>query len=175
MPEFEQVLRNPLYKTPEIALINAGKCSVALGDRRRTPTNIFRRALAASPGNPPAAYNLALLAYRESRVGEARAWMRPVMQQAAPPPEALYLGMCIERKQGDREAERVVRVAAAQPLARFAGGQGDRRRSVRVTETIDVRERRERAREPRDPARRARRCARRARRRDCRSTPSRSN
>lgn len=105
MPEFEQVLRDPLYKSPEIALINAGKCSVALGQTKNAD-EFFRRALTASPGNATAAYNLALLAYRESRVGEARAWMRPVMQQAAPPPEALYLGMCIERKQGDREAER---------------------------------------------------------------------
>ena len=31
--------------------------------------------------------------------------MRPVMQQTSPPPEALYLGVCIERKQGDRQAE----------------------------------------------------------------------
>ena len=105
MPEFEQVLRDPLYKSPEIALINAGKCSVALGQTKNAD-EFLRRALTASPGNATAAYNLALLAYRESRVGEARAWMRPVMQQAAPPPEALYLGMCIERKQGDREAER---------------------------------------------------------------------
>jgi type IV pilus assembly protein PilF len=105
MPELQQVLRDPLYKTPEIALINAGKCSVVLGQTKEAD-DYFRRALTASPGNPTAAYNLALLAYREARVGEARAWMRPVMQQAVPPPEALYLGMCIERKQGDREAER---------------------------------------------------------------------
>jgi type IV pilus assembly protein PilF len=105
MPEFEQVLKDPLYRTPEIALINAGKCSIALGQTKNAD-EFFRRALTASPGNATAAYNLALLAYRESRVGEARAWMRPVMQQAAPPPEALFLGMCIERKQGDREAER---------------------------------------------------------------------
>jgi type IV pilus assembly protein PilF len=105
LPEFEQVLRDPLYKTPEIALINAGKCSVALGQGPNADA-YFRRALAASPGNPVAAYNLALLAYRDSRAGEARAWMRPVMQQQSPPAEALYLGVCIERKQGDREAER---------------------------------------------------------------------
>jgi type IV pilus assembly protein PilF len=105
MPEFERVIKDPLYKTPEIALINAGKCSVALGQTKNAE-DYFRRALSASPGNPTAAYNLALLAYRESRVGEARAWMRPVMQQSVPPPEALYLGLCIERKQGDREAAR---------------------------------------------------------------------
>ncbi|MEO8536032.1 MAG: type IV pilus biogenesis/stability protein PilW [Betaproteobacteria bacterium] len=105
MPEFEQVLRDPLYKTPEIALINAGKCSAALGDGK-SADDYLRRALTASPGNPVAAYNLALLAYRERRVGEARAWMRAVMQQASPSAEALYLGMCIERRQNDREAER---------------------------------------------------------------------
>ncbi len=27
------------------------------------------------------------------------------MQQTNPPPEALYLGVCIERKLGDRQAE----------------------------------------------------------------------
>jgi type IV pilus assembly protein PilF len=47
-----------------------------------------------------------LIAYRDKRNGEARAWMRPVMQQASPSAEALYLGACIERRQGDREAER---------------------------------------------------------------------
>jgi type IV pilus assembly protein PilF len=105
MPEFEMVLRDPLYKTPEVALINAGKCSAALGESKNAD-EYFRRALTASPGNPIAAYNLALLAYRESRFGEARAWMRPVMQQPVPPPASLYLGMCIERRQGDHEAER---------------------------------------------------------------------
>jgi type IV pilus assembly protein PilF len=105
MPEFEQVLKDPLYRTPEIALINAGKCSAALGQTKNAE-DYLRRALGASPGNPIAAYNLALLAYRDARFGEARAWMRPVMQQAAPSPDALYLGACIERKQGDREAER---------------------------------------------------------------------
>jgi type IV pilus assembly protein PilF len=104
IPEFEQAIRNPLYKTPEIALINAGKCSVTLGDRAKAET-YFRQAMTVSPNNPIAAYNLALLSYRENKFDEARAWMRPVMQQQAAPPEALYLGMCIERKQGDRQAE----------------------------------------------------------------------
>jgi type IV pilus assembly protein PilF len=105
LPEFEQVLKDPLYRSPEIALINAGKCSAALGDTK-SAENYLRRALSASPGNPIAAYNLALIAYRDKRNGEARAWMRPVMQQQSPSPAALYLGACIERRQGDREAER---------------------------------------------------------------------
>ncbi len=105
LPEFEQVLRDPLYKHSEIALINAGKCSAALGDVQKAD-DYLRRALAVSPGNPIASYNLALLSYRAQSYGEARAWMRQVMRQASPPPEALWLGMCIERKGGDRDSER---------------------------------------------------------------------
>ena len=104
IPEFEAALRDPLYKSPEIALINAGKCTAALGDNKKAD-EYLRRAMTASPGNPIAAYNLALLAYRESRLDDARGWMRPVMRDATPRPEALYLGMCIERKGGDKQAE----------------------------------------------------------------------
>ena len=102
--EFEQAVRDPLYRTPEIAYINAGKCSVAMRETKQAD-EYFRRALTASPNNAIAAYNLALLAYREARIDDARYWMRPVMQQAAPRPEALWLGMCIERKGGDKQTE----------------------------------------------------------------------
>jgi type IV pilus assembly protein PilF len=104
IPEFEAAVRNPLYKTPEIALINAGRCSAAYGDVR-TAESYYRRALQAAPNNPTATYGLALLAYKEARLDDARGWMKPVMLQTNPPPEALFLGMCIERKQGDRNAE----------------------------------------------------------------------
>ena len=104
IPEFEAALRDPLYRSPEIALINAGKCSAVLGENKKAD-EYLRRALGASPGNSIAAYNLALLAYREARLDDARSWMRPVMRDGSPRPEALYLGMCIERKQGDRQAE----------------------------------------------------------------------
>ena len=102
--EFEAALRNPLYRTPEIALINAGKCSVEAGDNAAAD-QYLRRALVLKPGNPVAAYNLALLSYRNNRLEESRALMRFVMAQNPPPPEALYLGMCIERKLADKQSE----------------------------------------------------------------------
>jgi type IV pilus assembly protein PilF len=102
--EFEQAIRNPLYKTPEIALINAGKCSSSIGDNA-TAEAYFKRAFTTSPNNPDASYGLALLAYKARKLDEARAWMKPVMLQASPPPEALYLGMCIEQRLGDRQSE----------------------------------------------------------------------
>jgi type IV pilus assembly protein PilF len=102
--EFEFALRNPLYKTPDIALVNAGKCSEEIGDRRRAD-EFYKRALTVNPNNATAAYSISLLAYREARLDEARAFMKRVMQQQTPPPDALYLGMCIERKLGDRPSE----------------------------------------------------------------------
>ncbi len=65
----------------------------------------FKRALAVAPNNANAAYGLAFIAYKAARFDEARGWIRPAVQQANPPPESLYLGMCIERKLGDRQAE----------------------------------------------------------------------
>jgi type IV pilus assembly protein PilF len=104
IPEFEAALRNPLYRSADIALINAGKCSAAFGEVAQAET-YFRRALQASPGNAIAAYNLALVAYKAARFDEARSSMRIVMQETNPPPEALFLGMCIERRKGDAQAE----------------------------------------------------------------------
>jgi type IV pilus assembly protein PilF len=104
IPEFEQVIRNPLYKSPEVALINAGKCSAAIGKTAEAEA-YFRRALAMQPANPTASYNLALLTYKSGRYADSRALLRTVMQQANPPPETLFLGVCVERKLGDRAAE----------------------------------------------------------------------
>ena len=104
IPEFEAALRNPLYRTPEIALINAGRCSMEFGDVVNAEI-YFKRALAVSPNNPTAAYGLALLAYRGTKYDEARGWLRSAVQAPVPTASALYLGMCIERKSGDRQVE----------------------------------------------------------------------
>jgi type IV pilus assembly protein PilF len=104
IPEFEMALRDPLYKTPEVALINAGRCSIAFGDLAGAD-NFFRRAQAAAPSNPGAIYGLSLVAFKQGRQDEARTWIRRLTQQSPVPPEALYLGMCIEKKSGDRSAE----------------------------------------------------------------------
>jgi type IV pilus assembly protein PilF len=104
LAQFEIAVGNSLYRTPEIALVNAGRCAQTIGEIRLAES-YFRRALAAQPGNALASYGVALIAYKEARYDEARKWMRPVMQTTTPPPEAMYLGLCIERKLGDRQAE----------------------------------------------------------------------
>ena len=104
LAEFELAVRNPLYRTPEAALVNAGRCSQALGDTA-VAENYFRRALAAQPGNPLASLGMAQIAYKDRRYPEARTWMKGVMLTTNPPLEGLRLGMCVERKLGDRQAE----------------------------------------------------------------------
>ena len=98
-------VRNPLYKTPEIALINAGKCCEAIGDRKRAEEYLQARAR-DQPGNPRRRVQPGAARRTGKRaLDEARALMKRVMAQTSPPPEALYLGMCIERKLGDRPSE----------------------------------------------------------------------
>lgn len=104
LAQFEIAVSNSLYRTPEIALVNAGRCAITIGEVRNAE-GYFRRALTAQPGNALANYGLALVAYKEARYDDARGWMRSVMQVTSPPPEALYLGLCVERKLGDRQAE----------------------------------------------------------------------
>ena len=48
IPEFEIAIRNPLYRTPEIALVNAGKCSASIGDVAAADAYL-RRALQLRP------------------------------------------------------------------------------------------------------------------------------
>ena len=103
LAEFEIAVRNPLYRTPEIALVNAGRCSQSFDEA--AAENYYRRALAVQPGNPLASLGLAQIAYRNRRYDEARTWMKGVMLTTNPPPEGLRLGACIERKLGDKQAE----------------------------------------------------------------------
>jgi type IV pilus assembly protein PilF len=104
IPEFEYALRDPLYKTPEVAMINAGRCSLAIGDLAGADS-YFRRAQATAPNNPQAIYGVALVSFKLGRQDDARTWVRRLTQQPPVPPEALYLAMCIEKKSGDRGAE----------------------------------------------------------------------
>jgi type IV pilus assembly protein PilF len=103
LAEFEIAVRNPLYRTPEIALVNAGRCAQSFDER--LAESYFRRSLAVQPGNPLASLGLAQIAYRARRYEDARGWMRGVMLTTNPPPEGLRLGMCIERRLGDSQAE----------------------------------------------------------------------
>lgn len=103
LAQFQLALSNSLYRTPELALLNAGRCSMRLGDLRGAET-YYRRALAASSNNPKALYGLADIAYREARFADARAMLKGALV-GNPPPEVVVLAACVERRLGDPKAE----------------------------------------------------------------------
>ena len=52
--EFELAVRNPLYKTPDVSLVNAGKCSEVIGERGapRNTTSARSRSIRAAASPP---------------------------------------------------------------------------------------------------------------------------
>jgi type IV pilus assembly protein PilF len=101
---FERALRNRLYQTPERAYLNAGECAMKLGrlDEARTHLdNAYRQ----TNGSPMVMLRLAELNYRTGLYEAARRQMSELMRLVEPNAEALWLGVRIERKAGDRETE----------------------------------------------------------------------
>ena len=101
--QFELAIRNPFYRTPDMALVNAGRCASRIGDRKGAEA-YFQRVLAVAPTNGPANFFLTELAYKSGDLPLARTRMRGVMQ-SAPSAEGLMLGICIERKLGNKTEE----------------------------------------------------------------------
>jgi type IV pilus assembly protein PilF len=105
---FDSALSNPLYSTPDKALANAGNCELASqGDPARAE-NYFVRALKRAPNQATALLGMAEVHYRLGRWLAARSVLRQYGAQvgdAAMTPQALWLGVRVERKLGEREAE----------------------------------------------------------------------
>ncbi|MDR2244662.1 MAG: type IV pilus biogenesis/stability protein PilW [Burkholderiales bacterium] len=104
LAEFDRVARDPLYRTPEIAFTNAGRCAMSINDNA-TARQYLERALNVRPDYFQAAFSLAELNYGEGKFNEARAMMRIIMQTPTPTADALFLGACVERKLNDKRAE----------------------------------------------------------------------
>jgi type IV pilus assembly protein PilF len=99
--QFDLAVQNPFYRTPDVALVNAGRCTAKLGDRKRAEA-YYERAAAAVPTNGQALYALVELAYRGGDFALARTRMRTLTTYSVPGPDALLLGSCIERKLDDK-------------------------------------------------------------------------
>jgi type IV pilus assembly protein PilF len=101
---FLTALRNPLYKTPEKAWVNAGVCSRQAGDVAAAE-DYFQRAVKMKPNQPQALFNLADLSYRDGRFGQAKTYLGQLQREVAPNAEVLWLALRIERQLGNRNAE----------------------------------------------------------------------
>lgn len=101
---FEAAAKNPLYATPARPLANAGLCAARLKDYKRAE-DYLNGALRLDPGLLDGLYLLADVFYQQQRYGEARARLAEVHRRAEPSAASAWLGLRIERKSGDREAE----------------------------------------------------------------------
>lgn len=101
----EQAARNPYYRTPGRAWTNLGLCYLQIKDDAAAE-NAFLRADQLDPDNMQAKYHIAAISYRTGNLYRAREFAtalnrRPEFQSA----ETLWLGVRIERKLGNRDAE----------------------------------------------------------------------
>ncbi|MEX0959746.1 MAG: type IV pilus biogenesis/stability protein PilW [Burkholderiales bacterium] len=103
MRYFAKALENPLYRTPEVAYVNAGLCARSKGDEVRAE-EFLRKALSAAPDQPQALFNLAEISYRKADIVAARAFVTRFHQVSVPSAESLWLAARIENMLGNRNA-----------------------------------------------------------------------
>jgi type IV pilus assembly protein PilF len=101
---FLAAVKNPLYRTPELALTNAGICSRKIGNDKDAE-DFLLKALRLQPGQARALQALAEIYYARGDYGGAKQMVTRYLEVVQPTPEVLWLGVLSARKVGDRSAE----------------------------------------------------------------------
>jgi type IV pilus assembly protein PilF len=91
---------NALYKTPEVAFLNAGNCAREAGNLPRAEEN-YRRAVAVRPRFGEALYQMADLAFEQAEYVSARGFYERYLEVGRTNPATLWLGVRIERSLGN--------------------------------------------------------------------------
>jgi type IV pilus assembly protein PilF len=102
--QFRIALKNPLYKTPEVALTNAGICAKKSGDMDGAE-NYFRTALSRRSDFPQALIQMAQLSYDIGEPLSSRGYLQRFHKVAKHTPSSLWLAIQTERVLGDKNAE----------------------------------------------------------------------
>ena len=97
---FLKAANNALYKTPEVAYTNAGRCARA-DDRPKDAEQYFRKALTYKAEQPDALLQLAELTHETGNNMQARAFLQRYFAVAPATAASLLLGSRIERALGD--------------------------------------------------------------------------
>lgn len=91
---------NQLYKTPEVAYLNAANCA-RNGGRLKEAEDSYRRALKASPRFQAALFQMADLEFTQNEFMGARAFLERYMAVARTSASSLWLAFRIERGLGN--------------------------------------------------------------------------
>lgn len=105
---FQTAVADPYYKTPEVALTNAGVCARD-GGRLEQAEGYLRDALARKPGYPDALLPMASVLFAREDYLRARAFLQRAEASAITGPEVLHLGMQIELALGDQRSAKEYR------------------------------------------------------------------
>jgi type IV pilus assembly protein PilF len=105
IPQFLEAVKNPLYATPEQALVNAGVCSTKIG-KLADAEEYYQRALVRAPNLPDALYGMADVNFVKHDFAGAKSYFLKFSQLVTElTPVQLWLAVRIERKIGDRNSE----------------------------------------------------------------------
>jgi type IV pilus assembly protein PilF len=102
--QFRAAIKNPLYKSPEQASVNAGLCQLKKPDQHAAAT-YFRTALTHNPRQPQALLNMARYSFENGEALPARGFMQRYFEVATDTAEVLLLAFRIERALGDKNAQ----------------------------------------------------------------------
>ncbi len=98
---FEAVAKNPIYRTPEVALTNAGVCYRS-AKRFAEAERSFVKALQRRPNFGEAAYQLGDMLFEQGRVPDARKQVDLFLGSFTPTADLLLLGVRLARATSDR-------------------------------------------------------------------------
>jgi type IV pilus assembly protein PilF len=101
---FIKAIQLPLYATPELAYENAGACARRIPDNEKAE-KYLNKALELNPNLPTALINMAEIRFTQERFLASRGFLQRYEAVFPHSAESLWLGIRIERKLGDKNAE----------------------------------------------------------------------
>ncbi len=100
---FRQAIADPYYRTPEVAMTNAGMCAKSAGNLEQSESYL-RQALDRKPDNLAALLPMASVLHARGDHLRARAFMQRYDASGVASAEALLLGVRIETALGDNSS-----------------------------------------------------------------------
>lgn len=99
---FQKAIDDPYYKTPIVALINAGKCALT-SSKYKVAESYLRQALRKDPKSITALYSMAVLGIKSKRYLMTRAYVQRYHSIVKPSAKSLWLQISAEKSLGDKQ------------------------------------------------------------------------
>jgi type IV pilus assembly protein PilF len=105
LPHFEKALDDPFYRTPEVAMANAGSCALDMGELELA-SDYLRISLRYDDSFPDALIAMASVNYALDDLLRTRAFLQRYESTGSVSPQGLMLGYRLETSAGDASAAR---------------------------------------------------------------------